>query len=88
MKKEINIIVKKWFDKINGNTYHSIQFELNNKIIHSKRVYGYGTQYEVTFKELFKKNFKRRNFNIYEPNYLIIDDCKKEQLNIISKYTK
>lgn len=88
MKKQINVIVKKWFDKINGNTYHSIQFELNNKIIHSKRVYGYGSQYEVTFKECFKKEFKRRNFNIYEPNYLVLNNCLKKELDIITRYTK
>ena len=51
--KNINVLVKKWFDNVNGNTYHSIQFELNNKIIHSGSTYGYSTQYEVTFKEYF-----------------------------------
>jgi hypothetical protein len=88
MNKKINVLVKKWFDNINGNTYHSIQFELNNKIIHSGRTYGYGTQYKVTFKEYFKKHFKKRNFKLYEPNYLIINNCKKQQLNEISNYTK
>ena len=53
MKKEINILVKKWFDKINGNTYHNVQFEFNNKLFFQGLTYGYGCQYEQTFEEIF-----------------------------------
>ena len=81
MKKEITILVKKWFDKINGNSYHSIEFELNDKIIHSRLTYGYETQYKTTFKEHFKRNFKRRNINIYKPKYIIVNTNKSELNN-------
>ena len=86
MKKEILVIVKKWFDKTYGNTYHSIQFELNNRIIHSGLTYGYGSQYEQTFKEYFKKEFKRRNFELYKPRYIINNNCLKRELNTIINY--
>ena len=75
MNKEITVIVKKWFDKTYGNTYHSIQFELNNKMFHSGLTYGYGSQYKQTFKEIFKKEFKRRNIELYKPRYIINNNC-------------
>ena len=86
MNKEINIIVKKWFDKTYGNTYHSIQFELNNKTFHSGRTYGYERQYEQTFKDMFKKEFKRRNFNLYNARYIVMDNCLKRELDTITNY--
>jgi hypothetical protein len=86
MNKEINVIVKKWFDKINGNTYHSIQFELNNMVFHSGLTYGYGSQYKQTFEEIFKKEFKRRNFNLYKARYIVLKNCLKRELNQITNY--
>jgi len=46
--------VKKWFDKVNGNTYHSVNVTDtdNNKLIYSSGLcYGYGEQYEQTAKD-------------------------------------
>jgi len=62
----INYIVNafKWFDKINGNTYHAVNITdvKTNKIIFSSGLtYGYGEQYIYTALEglielgLFKK---------------------------------
>ena len=86
MNKEINVIVKKWFDKTYGNTYHSVQFELNNKVCHSGFRYGYGSQYEQTFKEIFKKEFKRRNLNLYKARYIVLKNCLKRELDQITNY--
>tara|TARA_Y100000034_G_C6588583_1_gene255603 strand:- start:83 stop:379 length:297 start_codon:yes stop_codon:yes gene_type:complete len=42
--------VKKWFDKYNGNTYHSLRIiRIKDKeILKCSWQYGYGTQYRVT----------------------------------------
>ncbi len=81
MNKQINVIVKKWFDKINGNTYHSITFEFNNKVFHQGLTYGYGRQYEQTFKEIFNKEYPKRNIKLYKINYNVKENCLKRQLN-------
>ena len=47
------VLVKKYFDKANGNSYHSVQFDNNDKIYHSGKTYGYERQYEQTFQDLF-----------------------------------
>ena len=50
--KKYVIIANRWFDKINGNTYHSvvvIDTENFSKLIYqSGRVYGYGESYKQT----------------------------------------
>jgi len=42
--------VVKWFDKANGNTYHSVQITRNkdNKKIFCKMTYGYDEHYKQT----------------------------------------
>lgn len=81
MKKEINILVKKWFDRINGNTYHSITFEFKNEVYFSGLTYGYERMYEQTFKEMFKKEYPNRNIKLYNVNYNVRENCLKRQLN-------
>ena len=59
--KQINnvvIIGRKWFDKINGNTYHSAQVIINGgeMNIRSNRQYGYGDSYITTATELLIDN--------------------------------
>ena len=47
------IIARRWFDKINGNTYHSVEVYVNNQIIGSEDyTYGYGEQYLQTAHEI------------------------------------
>lgn len=52
MKRKILFICKvvKWFDKINGNTYHSVRVTRckDNKTIASPFTYGYGEAYRNT----------------------------------------
>ena len=80
MKKEINVVVKRWFDDINGNTYHSVQFKINNDIYHSGLTYGYERQYETTFKSMLN------NWASYIPSYTIIEDCTENELEKITEY--
>ena len=50
MKNNYVFLVKKWFDKVNGNTYHSVEYHDFNtgKTITSGRVYGYEDHYKLT----------------------------------------
>jgi len=46
MEKTIQIIGKRWFDKKNGNTYHSVEVYEDNKFIGKNPFeYGYDEQY-------------------------------------------
>ena len=50
MKNSYVFLVKTWFDKVNGNTYHSVEYHDFDKgeTISSGRVYGYGDHYKQT----------------------------------------
>jgi tRNA(Leu) C34 or U34 (ribose-2'-O)-methylase TrmL len=50
----ITIIGRKWFDRINGNTYHSVTVLVNNtEVLYSPFSYGYDDQYiQTAAKEL------------------------------------
>ena len=54
-----NIIVvgRRWFEKTNGNTYHSAEIYVNGHMVHKIGfTYGYGNQYEWNAFEWLKKN--------------------------------
>lgn len=59
MKKGINSIVieaKRWFDKINGNTYHSVAVYVNGKFLGKiPFAYGYDEQYLQTAHALLQE---------------------------------
>lgn len=47
---KFTVIAKKWFDKVNGNTYHSVRcvnHEIGELVVGSFR-YGYGEHYKQT----------------------------------------
>ena len=46
--KSITIIGRRWFQKTNGNTYHSVQIFVNTMEIKLPYEYGYGDQYYDT----------------------------------------
>ncbi len=50
MKYRFTCNAVKWFDKVNGNTYHSVKVvnNLNGKVIVAPFQYGYGEQYRHT----------------------------------------
>ena len=52
MNREIKftVIAKKWFDKVNGNTYHSVRCVRckDNAIVVGSFRYGYGEHYKQT----------------------------------------
>lgn len=47
------VIARRWFQKSNGNTYHTAELILDNgTTIKSPRAYGYGDHWKATTREL------------------------------------
>ena len=45
----LTIIGRRWFEKTNGNTYHSVEvYQDNKRIVYVPFAYGYGDQYKQT----------------------------------------
>jgi len=62
MERQILFICNavKWFDKVNGNTYHSVRITRckDGKVIVGQFQYGYGEQYRHTaISEMVKNNW-------------------------------
>lgn len=54
--KSITVIAKKWFDKPNGNTYHSCIVLVDGKEVgYTSFEYGYGEQYKQTALKLLQE---------------------------------
>ena len=79
----------RWFDKVNGNTYHTVNIidaEINESIYKSPVTYGYDDQYKHTALDwLIKKGliFEKDRFNhelMRKMFYFNVVDvrCKKE----------
>lgn len=47
---KFTVIAKKWFDKVNGNTYHSVRCvrHKDNTVVVGPFQYGYGEHYKQT----------------------------------------
>ena len=81
----------KWFDKVNGNTYHSVKITRcrDNAVICVPFQYGYGEQYRTTALEKMKETGWIKAKNIYsyerENNYpikwMVIHGLKRECVN-------
>ena len=88
--KTIDVIAKEWFDKINGNSYFSMNITINYGMKNEKSFfvpmqYGYGDQYRhEAFKELQKRKlmpFQESNLSYwryYEENNIIACHTKHE----------
>jgi hypothetical protein len=62
MKRTITVIGKRWFERVNGNTYHSTSVYVDGVCIgHVSFTYGYGSHYQQTALELLKKHFVYSN---------------------------
>lgn len=61
IKKNDNVTVigRRWFDRVYGNTYHSVEVYVNGELVGSNPFeYGYDNQYEQTAGDILAKNFK------------------------------
>lgn len=82
MKYRFSANCVKWFDEINGNTYHSVSItdKKTGKIIVCPFQYGYGEQYKHTAilrlieLKLLPKQYNKDNYYLYERenNYPIL----------------
>lgn len=54
--KTIHIHGRRWFDRRNGNTYHSVNVWIDGKLVHRTAfTYGYGRQYLWTATEALNR---------------------------------
>jgi len=56
-KTSITVIGRRWFERTNGNTYHSVEVYVNGTMI--ERVpytYGYGSHWEQTAMDILEKH--------------------------------
>lgn len=60
LKKGDNVFVigRRWFDRVNGNTYHTAEVEVNGIYVGKSRMtYGYGDYYLETAKEILLQKY-------------------------------
>lgn len=86
--KSIEIIGLRWFDKINGNTYHSTQVIINDEdSFYEGMTYGYDRAYEQTAQEiLIKKVLNKRASNKLKDNRNMFQFFKNRNITIISHH--
>lgn len=68
MDRKIKFVCKavKWFDRINGNTYHSVRITRreDGSVIAGAFTYGYGDHYQQTaLKEMLKNKWLPKKYN-------------------------
>jgi cation transport regulator ChaC len=78
------IVGKKWFDKANGNTYHSARvYDLEKKVIAvAPYEYGYGDQYIYSAFNALKKAGIIDKLTIGHDEYYATahENCKKAEI--------
>ena len=58
----IQINGRRWFDRVNGNTYHSVEVLINGVHMHRNPFeYGYDRQFEYTALKWLQTNYKMPN---------------------------
>tara|TARA_R100000306_G_C4365191_1_gene137297 strand:+ start:386 stop:682 length:297 start_codon:yes stop_codon:yes gene_type:complete len=93
MKKFI-IVARRWFERTNGNTYHSvliIDSKTNEEIAFMPYTYGYDSHYKQTaYKKLLDlKLVKKQDKHNYELNnkrflYIVTDVANKRDLQEVN----
>ena len=54
--KKVIVEGKRWFQKLYGNTYHTVKVSVDNEVFYSDITYGYGNHFEQTAIEVLKNN--------------------------------
>lgn len=53
---QVVIIAKRWFERVNGNTYHSCKVYVNGDLVgHVPYTYGYGNHWDQTALDILHK---------------------------------
>jgi hypothetical protein len=56
---DVLIIGRRWFDRVNGNTYHTAEVQVNGEFVGKSRMtYGYDDQYLETGKEILLDHYE------------------------------
>ena len=80
------IHAKKWRDKINGNTYHSIRVlnTQNNLMITAPFQYGYGSQFLQSASDVMIKNEwiekPLKSLDFLQVHNIVENNCKKKDV--------
>lgn len=64
LKKSDQVVVigRRWFERVNGNTYHSVNVSVNGEWLDGiDFTYGYDSMYEQNALELLKKHYNNLN---------------------------
>lgn len=86
MKIKYTATAKEWFDKVNGNSYFSVQIKNleNGEIIYIPYQYGYGNHYQDEVKKLLNLNgynsCKHKNELILPIEFIKIENCLKRDV--------
>lgn len=57
-KATITVIGRRWFERVNGNTYHSVEVYVNGDLVERMPFdYGYGSQYMQNAGEILAKHY-------------------------------
>ena len=89
MKTLITVDCKKWFDRVNGNTYHNVKVSIKNsksekESFESGLTYGYDDHYKQTAGELLSKNTSLlKEFKTdYLGNWGLIEKLKEKGIEV------
>ena len=83
MNKTVVVSARRWFDKANGNTYHSVKVYYDGNIVNkdlgdaTEIHYGYGSAWEQTVKDLLVRH------GIYEDSTWMLRRMIEEENNDI-----
>ena len=77
--KRLKIRGRKWFDRINGNTYHTSAIIIDGELVHkTEMTYGYGEHYIQTAQEWLMDNglvsIKRHENGSFQPLWQYCQD--------------
>ena len=87
--KTIDVQAKEWFDKVNGNSYFSMNITVNfglksKKMIYVPMQYGYGDHYKYMAIETIKKELNCfKKYDKMQGYFKVYEDCK-----IIARHSK
>lgn len=82
--KMITVIGRKWFERINGNTYHSVEVYVDGELLERNSYeYGYGRQWESTAMDILEKHgiVKHPGLICYP------DELPKDEFCVVSSVT-
>ena len=81
--RSIVIIGRKWFDKVNGNTYHTAEIIINGVPVHKTLfAYGYGDSYIQSARKWLKENKYLKGIEEH-PHCSLWVYCRNSGINLV-----